>query len=149
MENHMSSLSLRTYLKIVSASAVYDVLLTAPFATPWSFAFLHGQISSINQLIGGTALPVFDPFSVMIACMMGTVVLIWSVLRIIDPSVRLGRFDGVGRFLFATWMAWALTATGAPVLWLFVVPELAWGCAQWWPIATLAPDVRPASLAVC
>jgi hypothetical protein len=129
------SLSLRTYLKIVRASAVYDVLLTAPFATPWSFTFLHDQMSAINQLMGGAALPAFGPFQVMIACMMGTVVLIWSVLRIIEPTVRLGRFDGIGRFLFSTWMVWALVATGAPMLWLFVIPELAWGIAQWWPVA--------------
>jgi hypothetical protein len=124
-------------------------LLTTPFATPWSFAFLRDQISSINQLIGGTALPVFEPFAVMIACMMGTVVLIWSAVRIIEPNVRLGRFDGIGRLLFATWMAWALLATGAPVLWLFVVPELAWGFVQWWPVATPAAGARLASLAVC
>jgi LysR family transcriptional regulator (chromosome initiation inhibitor) len=27
----------------------------------------------------------------------------------------LGRYDGVGRFLFSTWMAWALAASGALV----------------------------------
>jgi hypothetical protein len=36
--------------------------------------------------------------------------------------------------LFATWMIWVLHATGEPVLWLFVVPELAWGVIPWWPV---------------
>ncbi len=36
-------------------------------------------------------------------------------------------------FLFSLWMAWCLAVTGAPVLWLFVPLEFAWGVAQWWP----------------
>ena len=62
--------------------------------------------------------------------------LLWSILRLVEPSVRLGRFDGTGRFLFAGWMAWALRATGAPILWLIVIPEFAWGVVQWWAIGT-------------
>lgn len=31
-------------------------------------------------------------------------------------------------------MAWALLVTGQPVLWLFIVPELAWGLAQSLPL---------------
>jgi hypothetical protein len=38
------------------------------------------------------------------------------------------------RYLFSTWMAWALLVTGQPVLWLHIVPELAWGLAQSLPL---------------
>jgi hypothetical protein len=127
--------SLPAYLKLVRASAWYDLLLTAPFATPWTFALAHTQLSAINQWLGGTALPAFTPFHILFACLMGSVVLVWSVLRLQSASVRLGRLDGITRFLFALWMGWALAATGAPLLWLFVVPEFAWGVAQWLPIA--------------
>jgi hypothetical protein len=130
----MPSIPFRTYSKIVRASAAYDLLLTAPFATPWSFAWLHQSMSAINQSLGGAALPAFEPFHVLMACLMGTVVLLWSALRLIEPGVRLGRFDATGRFLFATWMTWALLTTGAPVLWLFLIPEFAWGVVQWWPV---------------
>lgn len=132
----MSPFPFQAYLKIVRASAVYDVLLTAPFATPWTFALLYDQLSAINQSLGGAPLPAFGPFHVMIACLMGTVVLLWSVLRLVQPTVLLGRFDGIGRFLFSIWMGWALLSTGAPVLWLFVIPEFMWGVAQWWPVET-------------
>jgi hypothetical protein len=134
----ISALSIPAYLRIVRASAWYDLLLTVPFATPWSFAFVHGRMSALNVLLGGGALPGFGPFHVLFACLMGSVVLTWSVLRVCRPSVSFGRYDGMTRFLFATWMAWTLAATGAPLLWLFVVPEFAWGVIQWWPVAAAA-----------
>jgi hypothetical protein len=123
------------FLTIVRASAAYDLLLAAPFATSWTFALAHAQLSAVNQNLGGQALPDFGPFHVLFACLMGSIVLVWSVLRLRAASVTLGRYDGVGRFLFSTWMAWALASTGAPVLWLFLVPEFCWGVAQWLPVA--------------
>lgn len=123
-----------TYRRIVFGSALYDLLVTAPFATPWTFALAHQQLSATNQLLGGAALPAFLPFHVLFACLLGSVVLVWSVLRLRDPQQRFGRYDGAARMLFSSWMLWALQATGAPLLWLFLVPEFAWGVAQWLPV---------------
>jgi len=119
---------------LVRASALYDLFLTAGFATPWTFALVHGHLSGLNVAMGGAALPAFTPFHMLFACLMGSIVLVWSVLRILEPTTRLGRFDGTGRFLFSLWMAWCLYVTGEPLLWLFIVPEFAWGVAQWWPV---------------
>jgi hypothetical protein len=119
---------------IVLGSAVYDLLVTAPFATPWSFAYAHTQLDRLNQSLGGDALPAFAPFHVLFACLLGSVVLVWAALRISDPQIRYGRFDGFARLLFTVWMIWAQQATGAPLLWLFILPELAWGLAQWLPV---------------
>ncbi|NGZ85608.1 hypothetical protein [Duganella aceris] len=126
-----------TFRKIVLGSAVYDLLVTAPFATPWSFAFVHAQLDGVNQQLGGAALPAFAPFHVLFACLLGSVVLVWALLRISDPQQRFGRFDGVARLLFSTWMVWALAVTGSPLLWLFIVPEVAFGVAQWLPVRRL------------
>lgn len=123
-----------TYSRIVRASALYDLLMTAPFATPWTFAIAHRHLSAVNTALGGTPLPAFDPLHVLFACLLGTIVLVWSVLRITDPQPRFGRWDGAARFGFSLWMAWALAVTGMPMLWLFVVPELAWGIVQWLPV---------------
>ncbi|MBA5687079.1 hypothetical protein [Rugamonas apoptosis] len=131
-----------TFRRIVFGSALYDLLVTAPFATPWSFALAHDQLSTINQALGGAALPAFGPFHVLFACLLGSVVLVWSVLRLTDPQRRFGRYDGTARMLFATWMAWALVNTGAPLLWLFIVPEFAWGVAQWLPVASYQGEGR-------
>lgn len=126
-------LNLAQYRAIVRASAYYDLIVTAAFATPWSFALAHTQLSRLNQWLGGTALPEFTPFHLLFACLMGSVVLVWSLLRLLHPQSHHGRYDGSARLLFSTWMLWALQATGAPLLWLFIVPELAWGVAQWLP----------------
>ncbi|WP_338764686.1 hypothetical protein [Massilia sp. METH4] len=123
-----------TYTRIVRASGLYDLFLTAPFATPWTFALLHAHLSAVNVRLGGPPMASFEPVHVLFACLMGSVVLLWSVLRIADPQVRFGRYDGIGRFLFSLWMAWTLAQAGMPVLWLFIVPELAWGIVQWLPV---------------
>jgi hypothetical protein len=137
----MPSLSSSTFRNIVRASAVYDILLTAPFATPWSFAVLHQQLSTINQHLGGIPLPAFAPFHMLIACLLGSIVLVWSALRISDTQQRFGRFDAVARMLFSIWMTWALIMTAAPLLWLFIIPEVAWGVIQCLPVRqVLASD---------
>jgi hypothetical protein len=127
------------FRRIVRASAAYDVLATAPFATPWTFSWNWRQLSDLNVRLGGTALPPFDVYPTLVASLMGSLVLVWSALRLSTPVARLGRFDGAARFLFSTWMAWALTLTHQPLLWLFLVPEFAWGVVQWWPVRAPAP----------
>lgn len=62
--------------RIVRASAIYGLAITAGFATPWTFALAHGQISSLNVAMGGESLPAFTPFHVLFACLMGSVVLV-------------------------------------------------------------------------
>ncbi len=137
------------FLKLVRASAAYDLLLTAPFATPWTFALAHAHLSAVNAMLGAAALPAFGPFHMLFAGLMGSVVLVWSALRLRAPSIALGRHDAMARLSFAAWMAWTLAQTGAPLLWLFLVPELAWGVAQALPVgikpapAAAAPRAHP------
>ena len=140
----MPSFSPIHFRRVVRASAIYDVLATAPFATPWTFAWNWRQLSDVNVLLGGAALPAFDIYATLVACLMGSLVLVWSALRIATPEIRLGRFDAAARFLFSTWMAWAWWLTHQPLLWLFLLPELAWGVVQWWPVRTPATAGPPA-----
>jgi hypothetical protein len=79
---------------------------------------------------------------VLFACLLGSVVLVWSVLRMTDQQQRFRRYDGVGRFLFTVWMMWTLRATGQPLLWLLIVPELLWGMIQWLPVRPVGAAVR-------
>ena len=130
----MLSFSPAHFRCLVRASAIYDLFVTAPFATPWTFAWNWKQLSALNMRLGGSALPSFDVYPTLVACLLGSIVLVWSVLRVATPTTRLGRHDGVARFLFSTWMVWALAVTRQPLLLLFVVPEFAWGVAQWWPM---------------
>ena len=127
-------LSVSAFRRVVRASAIYDVLMTAPFTTPWTFLLLREHLSALNVSLGGVPLPAFEPFHVLIGSLFGSVVMVWSVLRMLDPQPRFGRYDAAARYLFSTWMAWALLVTGQPLLWLFLVPELAWGVAQSLPL---------------
>lgn len=122
------------FRRLVWFSACYDLIVTAPFATPWTFEFNRAQLSAINRGLGGQALPAFDAVQTLFALLMGSLVLVWAVLRLRGPTVQFGRYDAAGRLLFATWMAWAWAQTGAPVLLLFIVPEAAWAVAQAWPV---------------
>lgn len=130
----LTMFSLPAFSRLVRASAIYDVLMTGAFATPWSLLLLREQLSALNVQLGGLPLPAFEPFHLLIGCLLGSVVLVWSALRISDPQPRFGRYDAAARYLFSLWMIWALVTTGQPMLWLFVLPELAWGLAQSLPV---------------
>lgn len=127
-------LSVSAFRRVVRASAIYDVLMIAPFTTPWTFLLMREHLNTLNLALGGAPLPVFGPFHLLISSLLGSVVMVWSVLRMLDPQPRFGRYDAVARYLFSTWMAWALLVTGQPLLWLFLVPELAFGLAQSLPV---------------
>lgn len=122
------------FRRVVRASAAYDLVVTAPFATPWSFAIAFGQLGAVNQALGGQPLPAFAPLQMLFALLMGSVVLVWAVLRLRGPTVQLGRYDAAARVLFSLWMAWAWMQTGTPVLLLFLLPEAAWAVAQAWRV---------------
>lgn len=115
------------------ASAFYDLIIGV-LAIPWTLPFVHSLMSDLNVRLGGALLPAFAPFHMFIAGLLGSIVVVWSLLRLCAPSVNLGRYDGVARFLFSSWMVWTLLHADAPVLWLLLVPEFAWGVAQWWQV---------------
>jgi hypothetical protein len=131
----MFALPFRHSRRIVQASALYDLVVTAPLATPWTFAQMHDALSAANGLLGGAPLAAFAPLQMMMVNMLGSVVIVWSLVRLRDPSIAMGRWDGAARFAFALWMAYAYALLSAPILLAFLVPEIAWGIAQWWPVA--------------
>lgn len=135
------------YQHLVRASALYDLFVTAPFATPWTFARLYATLGVVGASLGtGGELPAFAPMHVLFANLMGSIVLVWSVLRIRAPRVEFGVADGFGRILFASWQAYALAHGATWLLVPFLVFEVAFGVAQLAPIALqrLARRQRPA-----
>ncbi|MDX3767638.1 MULTISPECIES: hypothetical protein [unclassified Streptomyces] len=123
------------YLRAVRTSAWYDLMVTAGFATPWTYALVHDALSKLGDALGLGALPALDPIEILYANLMGSVVVVWALLRIVKPLPVHGLFDGVARTLFAAWQVYAL-AHGAPRwLWLFFVVEVTFGVVQlvpWW-----------------
>ena len=127
------------YRRLVRGSAWYDLIVMAAFATPWSFAALHGVLSSVSQALNLPGeLPAFAPMHLLMANLLGSIVCVWGVLRIRDPQQIYGRYDAVGRFLFAAWQAYALAHGASSLLVIFLFFELVWGVVQVLPV--LAPS---------
>ncbi|ENZ79113.1 MULTISPECIES: hypothetical protein [Ralstonia] len=123
-----------TFLRIVRVSAWYDLIVTAPFATPWTFALLHQALSALAQALGIGSLPAFEPTHLLMANLMGSVVCVWSVLRLRQTSVALGRYDAVARWLFAAWQAYALASGATLLLVPFLIAEIGFGLLQSLPV---------------
>ena len=123
------------YLSIVRASAWYDLLVTWPFATPWTFVWLYGSMGALAQALGlpGTVHPL-DATHVMFANLLGSVVVVWSLARVMSPSVRLGRLDGLARFLFAAWQVNAYLSGASAIVLGFTFFELVFGVLQFFPV---------------
>ena len=128
--------ALPRYLRIVRASGWYDLVVTWPFALPWTFAWLHAQLGATALALGlpGT-LPPLDAMHVLLANLLGSVVVVWSVARIVAPSLLLGRLDGVARFLFAAWQVYAVAQGASGIVLGFTLFELLFGVLQWWRVA--------------
>lgn len=123
------------YRGLVRASGWYDLLVTAAFVTPWSLMLLHGMLRQLSAQWGlAGELPEFAPLHGLMANLMGSIVCVWSVLRIRDPQLQFGRYDAVGRLLFASWQGYALMQGATQLLWGILVMELLWAILQLWPM---------------
>lgn len=121
------------YLRIVRASAWYDVFATAAFATPWTFDAFWRLMNATAITVGITPLPGFDPVHMLFANLLGSVVLVWAAVRLWRTEVAYGLFDGVARVLFSLWQAVALYHGASALIWPFLIAELAFGAAQLLP----------------
>ncbi|MET7913713.1 hypothetical protein ABZS98_36880 [Streptomyces avermitilis] len=121
------------YLRVVRASAWYDLVVTVGFATPWTYALVHDALSSWGQAWGLGDLPELDPMQTLYANLMGSVVVVWAVLRIVRPLPVHGLLDGVARTLFTAWQAYALAHGAMQLLWLFLGVEVTFGVVQFVP----------------
>ncbi|MFD9389546.1 hypothetical protein ACFWBB_02030 [Streptomyces sp. NPDC060000] len=125
-----------SYLRVVRASAWYDLVVTAGFATPWTFALVHDALSSWSRAWGLGSFPGLDPVQTLFANLMGSVVVVWALLRLVGTLPVHGLYDGAARVLFSAWLTYAATHGAPGVLWLFLAAEAAFGVAQ------LAPWLR-------
>jgi hypothetical protein len=140
MSTESGMLQTSSYLRIVRASAWYDIVSTIGFATPWTFAFTLARLDALSRLLGITAhFPVFKPEHMLMANLLGSLVMIWSVLRLRDTRVVYGRYDVAGRVLFASWQWYALAQGGHPIIWGFFVMEVVLGIAQALPVSAAGP----------
>ena len=126
-------LSFNTYRRVFMASAWYDIAVTGVFATPWTLALLYTLLDAIHAAFGLSPLQPLPPEGVLFTNFFGAVVIVWSVLRLRSGMVWMGRYDAATRFMFSAAMIYALTNSGSPLLWGFLVIELTFGILQLLP----------------
>ncbi len=118
-------LSEAAYNKFFRFSAWYDLIVTWPFATAFTLAFMWGSVfGPLNDTLGFAPLPELDVHAVLFGNFFGSVVVIWSLARLYIGDPRMGVFDGIGRVLFSIAMINALMSGISPIVWGFLVPEV-------------------------
>lgn len=130
---------------IVRASAIYDLVATIGFVTPWTAQLTLDMIFSIGRSLGlEAAVSPFDPLHMLFVNLMGSVVVVWSLVRVSNPTQTLGRFDVLARALFTTWQLWAVARGASLVILAFTALEIAFGIAQILPVRLEQAVRRPA-----
>lgn len=104
------------------AGALYDLVASIAFVTPWTAALALDLI--------GSPVPSSDTMTLLFATLFGTVVVMWSIARWYRPEPLLITIDTAGRALFSLWFVWALWNGQTPVLAVFLVLEVFWGIVQ-------------------
>jgi len=134
-------LRLATYRCVFLASAWYDIVITGVFATPWTLALLYALLGKIHASLGLTPLQPLPPEGVLFANFLGSVVIVWAVLRLRSGMVWMARYDAATRFMFSAAMIHALASGASPLLWGFLVIELTFGIVQLLPFEKTAPEI--------
>ena len=128
-------LSKPAYLKIMRASAWHDLVVTVAFMTPWSFVWLMSILGGIDAALGVPGdVPEMSPMLVLLGNLMGSVVIVWSVLRLHLNLAVFGRYDAAARFLFSAWQINAVLNGASWLVLVFVVAEIGFGIAQALPV---------------
>ena len=118
--------------RIVRGCALYDLVVTLPFATPWTAEAVLGVLGQVHQALGlrGEAMPLFTPMHLFFVTLFGVLAVTWAVARIVQPGAFLGTVDTVARVPVSLWMLLALAHGATQVLVGFLVMELAGMVAQ-------------------
>ncbi len=140
-------MTLKSFRSIVRWSALYDLIVTAPFMTPWTLTFVLGVIDTLHVDLGlPGAVQVFGPTHMLFAGLMGSVVVVWSLARLRLKLPVLGRYDAVARFLFAAWQVFAVTIGATPLILVFTAFEVVFGVLQALPYQREEDDASPGCL---
>lgn len=119
-------------LRVIRASALYDLIVTAAFALPWTAVLVFDGLALAHDAFGlsGIAPSSDDVFAVMFANLMGSIVVVWAVFRLTRTTVSAGVADTVARILFSLGMATALLNGASPLTGVLLVLELGWAVVQ-------------------
>ncbi len=122
----------KNYNNIVKLSAIWDLVFTAGFALPIIAGFKLDILRTLHEALALSGdFPNFTLVHMFFVNLTGSVVVIWSVLRVKYPLALFGLFDSAARMLFSIAMVYALVFGNATQLILIMlVPEILWGIIQ-------------------
>lgn len=120
------------YLKLVRASAWYDLVVTAPFAFPILCVHTLAMLRAAHAALGlDGSIPQFESTHLLFMNLMGSLVIVWSLLRLRQTRAEYGMYDALARFLFAFAQGFYLiTSYLSTLLVPFFVAECVFGLLQ-------------------
>ncbi|MDF2967166.1 MAG: hypothetical protein K0Q93_944 [Nocardioidaceae bacterium] len=119
-------------VRVGRAGAIYDLITTVGFATPWTATLVLGGLADVHDKLGlaGDPMPTFETSHLLFVILFGVIVTLWSVVRIMWPVPLLIAADTVGRAAFCTFFIWSLLHGHSAVVVAFLIPEVSWLIAQ-------------------
>lgn len=122
----------KDYLTLIRASAWYDLVVTAPFAFPLLSVHALALLRQVHVALGlHGSIPQFEAAHLLFMNLMGSLVVVWSVLRLRRTRVEYGAYDACARFLFAFCEGYYLFNSGLSALLApFFVMECLFGVLQ-------------------
>ena len=121
-----------SFSSIVRSSGIYDIVIMIPFAIPGVVSWTMHQISNIHNSssLSGTV-PEFSSLHLLFINIMAVITIVWSVLRVLNPTPLYGLYDTVARLLIALLMlVYLLQYNVSEIMWLFFMVEVTWAALQ-------------------
>ena len=127
-------LNQRQFAKIYRISAWYDLTLSWPYATAPTLLMFISFINYAHAIMGFAPIPELTATGVLFGNFFGTVVVVWSVVRLRWNDVALARYDAAARWLFSIAMIIALKNGASPLLYGFLIAEIGFAILQSLPV---------------
>ena len=122
------------FARLYRASAWYDLIVTWPFALAPTLLAVMMLAGLANDSLGFAPIPDLTSAGIMFGNFFGTVVLVWSVVRLQWNDPVLARYDAFARWMFSLAMIIALTNGASPILLGVLIPELTFAVLQSLPV---------------
>lgn len=122
-----------TRTRVIRGFAWADLAITLPFALPFIAEAVISLLYFIDRWLGfDTPSIMFEtgPFGLMFVHIMGVLGVVWALTRLRRPEADLARMDVRARLAVTALILYAITLGATPVLWLFVISEIAGSAAQ-------------------
>ncbi|MEX1153775.1 hypothetical protein [Parvibaculum sp.] len=122
-----------TQARVIRGFAWADLAITLPFALPFIAEAVIALLYFIDRWLGlDTPSVMFEtgPFGLMFVHIMGVLGVLWAMARLRRPEAELAQMDVRARLVVTALILYAIVLGATPVLWLFVVTEVAGSAAQ-------------------